>query len=251
MNQLLSFNSSSTESDTPAVLNSTELSGAMAMETLTIFSVPSPEPQIVMIDSNSNDPTISYSFGSQHPIVPPSVKDLNLPPNPFNVLATMAVIRANEEYSPQSTGPSIPSPNPTPSRNVSTIEGWEKTHTTMDDNTFFSEGEPRRVYCVVSSHENFDFNELRQASISSRPSSTPPPPRRQKRKLSIGMSCPQTWGVPQHTCEACGQPLLAKKHPNAQGKLKYYIFLTRLQLSLLYVSLTILHIYGYVSNTYP
>ena len=100
--------------NTPAVLNSTELSGAMERETITISSVASPEPRIVTIDSDSNEPTIPYGFGSQHPIVPPSLNDLNLPPNPFNEMATMAVIQLDEEYSPQSPEPSIPSPISTP-----------------------------------------------------------------------------------------------------------------------------------------
>ena len=120
----LSLDSSSTESDvfyldrsseggspiknnTPAILNSTELSGAMAKETIKISSVASPEPRIVTIDSDSNDSTITYGFGSQHPIVPPSLNELNLPSNPFNVLATMAVIQAEDDYSPQLLEPSI------------------------------------------------------------------------------------------------------------------------------------------------
>ena len=137
----LSFHSSSTESDvfyveqsseggsiirnnTPAILNSTEISGAMEGEVITISFVASPEPRIVTLDSDSNDPTIPYGFGSQQPIVPPSLNDLNLPPNPFNVLATMAIIRADDAYSPQSPEPSIPSPISTPPMNVSTLEGW-------------------------------------------------------------------------------------------------------------------------------
>ena len=117
MNPLLSLDSSSTESDVfhversstegstartniPAVLNSTQLSGAKARETITISSVASLEPQIVTIDSDSNEPTIPHGIGNQHPIVPPSLNDLNLPPNPFNVLATMAVNRQDEKYSP-------------------------------------------------------------------------------------------------------------------------------------------------------
>ena len=126
MNPLRSLDSSSTASDvsyeersceesspvrniTPVVLNSTQLSGAMAKETITISSVASLEPQSVTIDSDSNEPTIPYVFGNQHPILPPSLNDLNLPPNPFNVLATTAVIRVEEEYSPQSPEPFISS----------------------------------------------------------------------------------------------------------------------------------------------
>ena len=113
----ISLESSSTESDvfyveqsstegspirnnTPAILNSTEISGAMEREIITISSVASPEPRIVTLDSDSNDPTMPYGFGNQQPIVPPSLNDPNLPPNPFNVLATIAVIRVDDEYSP-------------------------------------------------------------------------------------------------------------------------------------------------------
>ena len=44
--------------NTPAVLNSTALSGAVARETITISSIASPKPRIVTIDSDSNEPTI-------------------------------------------------------------------------------------------------------------------------------------------------------------------------------------------------
>jgi len=201
----------------PVILNSTEISGAMERKVITISSVASPEPRIVTLDSDSNDPTIPYGFGNQQPIVPQSLNDLNLPPNPFNVLATMAVIRVDDEYSPQSPEPSIPSPISTPPMKVSAIEGWgETTHTTTDDATFYlSENEPRRVYWDISSSDTFDSNEPRNVSVASSPSSTPPPPRRQKRKLSMGMSFPQKGGVSQHTCEACGQPLPQGKPPNA------------------------------------
>ena len=107
----------------PAILNSTEISGAMERRVITISSAASPEPRIVTLDSESNDPTIPYGFGSQQPIVPPSPNDLNLPPNPFNVLATMAVDRVDDANSPHSPEPSIPSPISTPPMNVSTIEG--------------------------------------------------------------------------------------------------------------------------------
>ena len=198
---------------TPAILNSTEISGAMEREVITISSVASPEPPIVTLDSDSNDPTIPYGFGSQQPIVPPSLNDLNLPLNPFNVLATMAVVRVDDAYSPRSPTPSIPSPISTPPMNVSTIEGWDTTHTTTDDNTFYTDDEPRRVYWDISSSDTFDSNEPRNVSVASSPSSTPPPPRRQKRKHSIGMSFPKKGRVSQHTCQACGQPLPQRKKP--------------------------------------
>ena len=74
----------------------------MATETITTSSVASPEAEMVTLDSDTNEPTFPYGFGNQHPIVPPNLNDLNLPPNPFNVLATMAVIQQDEDNSPQS-----------------------------------------------------------------------------------------------------------------------------------------------------
>ena len=200
----------------PAILNSTQLSGAMEPELITISSVASPEPQIVTIDSDSNELTFPHAFGTQHPIVPPSLNDLNLPPNPFNVLATMVVIQQDQEDSPQSPEPSDPSPISTPPMNLSTIDDWETTHTTTDDNTFYScDNEPRGVYWDLSTDETFESKEPRRVYPTRSPSSTPPPPPRQKRRLSMGMSFPQKWGggVSQHTCEACGQPLPQRKTP--------------------------------------
>ena len=107
--------------NTPAILNSTEISGALEREVITISSVASPEPRIVKLDSDSNNPTIPYGFGNQQSIVLPILNDLNLPPNPFNLLATMTVIPGNDAFSPQSLEPSIPSPISTPPMNVSTI----------------------------------------------------------------------------------------------------------------------------------
>ena len=228
----ISLNSSSTESDffyveqtstegsrirnnPPAIFNSTEISGVMEREVISISTVPSTEPRIVTLDSDSNDPTIPYGFDNQQPIVPLSLNDLNLPPNPFNVLATMAVIQGSDAFSPQSPEPSIPSPISTPPMNVSTIEGWGTTHTTTDNDTFYTDDEPRRVYWDISSSDIFDSNEPRNVSVASSPSSTPPPPPRQKRRLSIGMSFLQKGGVLQHTCEACGQSLPQEKPPNA------------------------------------
>ena len=184
--------------NTPAILNSTEISGAMEREVITISSVASPEPRIVTLDSDSNDPTIPYGFGSQQPIVPPRLNNLNLPPNPFNVLATMAVVRVDNANSPHSPELSIPSPISTPPMNVSTIEGWDTTHTTTDDATFYTDDEPRRVYWDILSSDTFDSNEPRNVSVASSPSSIPPPPRRQKRKLSIGISFPKKGSVAAH-----------------------------------------------------
>ena len=200
--------------NTPEILNSTQLSGAMDPETIKISSVASPEPHKVTIESDSNEPTFLYAFGIQHPIVPPSLNDLNLPHNPFNVLATMAVIQQDQKDSPQSLEPSDPSPISTPPMHLSSIEDWDTTHTTTDHNTFYSsENEPGRVYWDLSPDETFESNEPRRVYPARSPSSTPPPPPRQKRRLSIGMSFPQDGGVSQHTCEACGRPLPRGKTP--------------------------------------
>ena len=181
---------------------------------MTIFSVDSPEPQIVTIDSDSSEPTLPYGFGSQHPIVPPCLNDLRLPPNPFNVVATIAVNQQDQGDIPQSPEPSDPSPLSTPLMHLSTIEGWETPHATTDDNTFYSsENEPRRVYWDFSPDETFDSSEPRRFSPAAIPSSTPPPPLRQKRRLSMGISFPQKGGVSQHICEACGQHLAHRKTP--------------------------------------
>ena len=87
-------------------------------------------PKNFTINDDSNDPTIPYGFGRQLPIVPPSLNDLNLPPNPFNVLAIMAIANNNEgtnddNYSLQSPEPSAPSPISTPPMNVSPFNSWE------------------------------------------------------------------------------------------------------------------------------
>ena len=68
--------------NTPAIFNSTEISGAMEGEVITISSVASPEPRIVTLDSDSNDPTIPYGFRSQQPIVLPSLNTSICRPNP-------------------------------------------------------------------------------------------------------------------------------------------------------------------------
>ena len=205
--------------NTPANLNFTQLSGAMEPESITISSVASPEPQIVIIDSDSNGPTFPYAFGTQHPIVPPSLNALKMPPNPFNVLATMAVIQQDQEDSFQSPEPSDPSPISTPPMNLSTIDDWETTHTTMDDNTFYSsENEPRRVYWDFSADETFESNEPRRVYPTGSPSSTPPPPARQKRRLSMGMSFPQRGDCRSTPARHAANPFHKERHPNAQGK---------------------------------
>ena len=116
--------------NTPIVLNSTEISGDDTREMISISSIASPEPQIVTIDDDSNEPTMPYGFGRQLPNVPLSLNNLNLPPNPFNILATMAIASNTEDandnnYSPESPEPSEPSPISTPPIIVSAFNSWE------------------------------------------------------------------------------------------------------------------------------
>ena len=183
--------------NSPNILNSTEISEQHTAQMPSVSTITSPEPYIFTIHDDSNEPTMPYGFGRQLPIVPPSLNDLNLPPNPFNILNTMAVVTQtqddNEQYSPESPEPSLPSPISTPPMNVSAYTSWETPHTTADDNTFYSEDEPRRVYWTSPLGETFESEEepRRIYVLSPSPSPLPSPPRRQKRKLSLGMSFPK------------------------------------------------------------
>ena len=183
----------------PDILNSTELSERHATRKPSISTIASPQPYIFTINDDSNEPTIPYGFERQLPIVPPSLNDLNLPPNPFNVLATMAIANNTEDanadnYSPQSPEPSEPSSISTPPMNVSAFNSWETSYTTSDIDTFYSSDQPRIIYFLPPS-----------------PASPPSPPRKLKRRLSLGMSFPKEGGVSQHVCEACGQTFPSAK----------------------------------------
>ena len=212
-----SYELSPQRNNTPNILNSTETSEQHTARMPSISTIASPEPYIFTIHDDSNEPTMPYGFGRQLPIVPPSLNDLNLPPNPFNILNTMAVVAQtqddNEQYSPESPEPSLPSPISTPPMNVSAYNSWETPHTTTDDNTFYSEDEPRRVYWTSPLCETFESEDepRRIYVLSPSPSPPPPPPRAQKRKLTLGMSFPKDGGVSQHICEACGQTIPSTK----------------------------------------
>ena len=83
--------------NTPIVLNFTEMSGDDTRDLISISSIASPEPQIVTTDSSSNELTIPYGFGPQLPNIPPSLNDMNLLPNPLNILAAMVVVNPVED----------------------------------------------------------------------------------------------------------------------------------------------------------
>ena len=169
---------------------------------ISISSIASPEPQIVTIYDDSNEPTMPYGFGRQFPLLLPSLNALNLPPNPFNILATMAIANNTEEandnnYSPESPQPSEQSPISTPPMNVSAFNSWETSYTTTDDDTFHSSDEPRRIYFLP-------------------PNPSPPssPPRKQKRRLSLGMFFPKERGsVAAHLWSLRSDGPLSKGHP--------------------------------------
>ena len=198
------------------ILSSTERSEHHTRRIPSISTIASPQPHIFTINDDSNDPTIPYGSGQQLPIVPPSLNDLNLPPNPFNILATMAVVHPiqsthDDNYSPQSPEPSGLSSISTPPMNVSAFNSCETSYTSTDDNTFYTSDEPRRVYWDLSSDDDLGSSIPRNPSVASSLCVTPPPPRAQKRKLSLGMSFPKDGGVSQHICETCGQIIPAVK----------------------------------------
>ena len=87
--------------NSPDIFNSTERSEHQAARMPSISTIASPQPYIFTINDDSNEATIPYGFGRQLPIIPPSLNDLNLPPNPFNILATMAV--AHQTRTPMMT----------------------------------------------------------------------------------------------------------------------------------------------------
>ena len=185
--------------NSPDIINSNERSEHHATRMPSISTIASPQLYIFTINDDSNEPTIPYGFGRQLPIVPPSLNDLNLPPNAFNILATRAIASntgdANgDNYRPQSPEQSDTSPISTPPMNVSAFNSWETSYTTTDNDTFYSSDEPRRIYFLPPS-----------------PASPPSPPRRQKRRLSLGMSFPKEGGVSQHICEACSQMIPSAK----------------------------------------
>ena len=124
--------------NSPDILNSTERSEHHATRMPSISTIASPQPYIFTINDDSNEPTIAYGFGRLLPIVPPSLNDLSLPPNLFNILAKMAIATntgdANDDnYSPQSLEPSDPSPISTRPMNVSAFNSWETSYTTTDN----------------------------------------------------------------------------------------------------------------------
>ena len=158
--------------NSPDILKSTERSEHHAMRMTSISTIASPQPHIFTINDDFNEPTIPYGFGRQLPIFPPSLNDLNLPPNLFNILATMAVVHQtqnthDDNYSPQSPEPSELSSISMPPMNVSAFNNWETSYTSTDDNTFYTSDEPRRVYWDLSSDDDLGSSVPRNPSVAS------------------------------------------------------------------------------------
>ena len=194
-----SYEPSPQKKNSPNILNSTELSEHRTAGMPSISSIASPKPHNFTFDDDSNEPFMPYGTGRQLPVVPPSLNHLNLPPNPFNILATRAIANntgdANDDnYSPQPPEPSEPSAISPPLMNVSAFNSWETSYTTTDNYTFYSSDERRRIYFLPP-------------SLASPPS----PSRKLNRRLSLGMSFPKEGGVSQHICEACGQTIPSAK----------------------------------------
>ena len=148
-----------------------------------------------------------------------SLNDLNLPPNPFIILAAITVVQQNptphdDKYSPQTPEPSNPKPIPTSLMNLSTIDGWETPHTTTNDNTFYSKHKPRRVHWTSLLDELFHSEGKLKRTYLLSGTSPPSPPGKMKRKLEMGMSSPKRGGVSKHVCEASGQIIQDDLTPN-------------------------------------
>ena len=184
------------KNNSPNLLSSAELSGIHTTEIPTFQSVTSPEPVIVNLDDNVNDPTVPYGFEAQQPFVLLSVNELNLPANPFIILAEMTIVQQNptqhdKSYSPQSPEPSEPSPISTPPMYFTTIDGWETPHITTDDTTFNLEDDPRHVHWTSPLDKTFHSEgEPRLICLVPSPS-LPSPPHKLKRKLEMGMCFPK------------------------------------------------------------
>ena len=139
--------------NTPIVLNSRVLSGIHTRGMIIISSVTSPEPNIITIESDTNEPTMPFGFGWELPKITPSLNDLNLPPDLFNILAKMVVVeptalRHDKTFCLQSPEPSDPSATSTPPMNLSTIESWD---TSSDEDIFRFRGRALKKLSAINS----------------------------------------------------------------------------------------------------
>ena len=73
------------------------MSGALAREVITIPFLASPESRIVTIESDLNKSTVPYGYRIQKLVIPPSVKDMNLPINLFCLLSPLSPATITEK----------------------------------------------------------------------------------------------------------------------------------------------------------
>ena len=127
----------------------------------------------------------------------------------------MTVVQRNptqhgKNYSPQSPEPSEPSPISTPPMNVSIFKSWHTPHSTTDDNTFYSEDEPRRVYWTSPLNETF-HSEREPRRIYLLSSQSPPsPPSQDEKEVGDGKVLSKTTG----SVATCLRSLRKSDSPN-------------------------------------
>ena len=132
-------------------------------------------PLSVISSGNSNQSGELELHGYRsRPIIPPSLNDLDLPPNHMNVFMTIPVAEAKKKAQKVTRQDDLSLVNISPL----SLPSSEANLGDVSASTFYTYESP----------EYF-------------------PPKKAKRKLSIGMSFPKSGGVSQSNtyCEACGQ----------------------------------------------
>ena len=75
-----------------------KISVAPARELITISTVAYPEPYIVTIESDSNEPAMPCGYGKKQPVNFRSLDGLNLPMNPFIVMTLASPLPKTEAH---------------------------------------------------------------------------------------------------------------------------------------------------------
>ena len=201
---------SSSQNNTPVVLNSTQLSGGLARKVIRISSVASLQPQIVPIKLDFNELTIPYGYGKQVPIIPPSLKDLTLPLNPLNAMTPISPAPITEaqlhhvEIAPCTLQKEviIVTDISMPSMLVSSIRPWKKFHTwghsilTNPDESPLLRAQPPRHRLHNEEKENWPWEcfFLKRLNLAA------------------------------HLQRSAVNPYLHKEHPKDQNKFEQYYF---------------------------
>ena len=205
---------------TPDILNCRDLSGARAREVFTLASEASPESHIVNIEWISKKPTMLYGYGRQQPNILSSLKDLNLPINPSMSwrYSLLHPVRKRKYTLPKL---------------LTARNSWRFL-------TFRIFQRHQVVFLRWMSGNYLQTSRRSNQRINEKYLSPKALPQTRchhiDRKVSLGMSLKR--GKSQHTCEACGQPLLSKKTTQvSERKLNLHVELTnfRTYLQLLYM----------------